>query len=68
MWGVGQTDLEKTASKFFSDCKRLNTQTERQDQQILKLQVQSMLKDTKQKTFYVKSEQPDPTLYITWLP
>lgn len=46
MWGVDQSQLEKTASKFFNDYKRLSVTTEKQDQQILKLLVSSALKDT----------------------
>ena len=42
--------------------------TKKQDQQILNLQVKSLLKDTENSRFYVKSEQPDPTLYISFLP
>lgn len=66
-WGVGQHDIDKTASKFFNDYKRLSKVTEEQEQQILKLQVKSILKDPDLKNCYVKSDQPNPTLYISWL-
>jgi len=46
----------------------LNTQTKKQDQQILSLQVKYLIKDNESKAFFVKSEQPDPTLYISFLP
>lgn len=45
MWGVDQSQLEKTASKFFNDYKKLSAAVEKQDQQILKLQMSSVLKD-----------------------
>jgi hypothetical protein len=34
----------------------------------LNLQVRSLLKDTQQKTFYVKAEEDNPTIYIASLP
>lgn len=55
-WGVDQSQIESTATRFFNEYKRLNAQTKKQDQQILNLQVRSLLKDTEQKTFFVKAD------------
>lgn len=67
-WGVQQDKIKDTATRFFSEYKRLTAQTKRQDQQILNLQVKSLIKDPETKTFFVKSDQSDPTLYISFLP
>jgi alanyl-tRNA synthetase len=67
-WGVDQSQIESTASRFFNEYKRLTAQTKKQDQQILNLQVRSLLKDTDQKVYFVKSDQDNPTIYIASLP
>lgn len=67
-WGVDQSQIEQTASRFFNEYKRLSTQTKKQDQQILNLQVKYLLKENEKKAFFVKSDQSDPTLYISFLP
>jgi alanyl-tRNA synthetase len=67
-WGVDQSQIESTASRFFNEYKRLTAQTKKQDQQILNLQVRSLLKDTEQKVYFVKSDQDNPTIYIASLP
>lgn len=41
---------------------------EKQEKQILELQVKSALRDGTNHKFFVKSEQESPTLYITYLP
>jgi alanyl-tRNA synthetase len=66
-WGVDQSQIEGTASRFFNEYKRLGTQTKKQDQQILSLQVKLLL-NSEDNCFYVRSEQADPTLYISFLP
>ena len=67
-WGVDQSQIEPTATRFFNEYKRLTALTKKQDTQILNLQMRSCIKDTEQKTFFVKSEQDNPTLYIASLP
>lgn len=67
-WGVDQSQIEQTASRFFNEFKRLSTQTKKQDQQILNLQVKYLLKENEKKGYYVKSDQSDATLYISFLP
>lgn len=67
-WGVDQNQIDATASRFFNEYKRLSSQTKKQDQQILSLQVKFLLKDDSTAPYYVKSDQADPTLYIAFMP
>lgn len=67
-WGVDQNQIDTTANRFFNEYKRLGTLTKKQDQQILSLQVKFLLKDDSPAPYYVKSEQADPTLYISFMP
>jgi alanyl-tRNA synthetase len=67
-WGVDPTQIVPTASRFFNDYKRLSSQTKKQDQQILNLQVKFALKDLEHLVHFVRSEQPDPTIYFSFLP
>ena len=67
-WGVDLTQIVPTASRFFNDYKRLSGQAKKQDQQILGLQVKFALKDLDHPVHFVRSEQPDPTLYFSLLP
>ena len=66
-WGVDQSQILPTATRFFNDYKRLSTQAKKQDQQILNLQVKFALKD-EQPVYFVKSDQSDPTIYFSFLP
>ena len=67
-WGVDQSQIEMTASRFFNEYKRLGSLTKKQDLQILNLQVKYLLSNESDAAFYAKSEQDDPTLYISSLP
>lgn len=67
-WGVDATQIVPTASRFFNDFKRLSSQAKKQDQQILNLQVKFALKDLDHPIHFVRSEQPDPTIYFSFLP
>ena len=68
-WGVDQTQILPTATRFFNEYKRLSTVTKKQDQQILNLQVQFVLnKQGDEKIFFTKSDQESPTLYFSFLP
>lgn len=62
------TQIVPTASRFFNDYKRLSSQAKKQDQQILNLQVKFALKDLENATHFVRSDQPDPTIYFSFLP
>lgn len=66
-WGIDQQNILPTATRFFNDFKRLSSQAKKQDQQILNLQLKFLLKDD-QKVHFVRSEQPDPTIYFSFLP
>lgn len=67
-WGVDQNQIDQTANRFFHEYKRLTTVTKKQDMQILTLQVKFLLKDDSQHPYFVKSDQADPTLYVSSLP
>jgi|Transcript_6417 alanyl-tRNA synthetase len=67
-WGVNQEQIKDTALRFFHDSKRLKNDNEKQEKQILDLQVKSVLRDGTNKNFFCRSEQDSPTLYITYLP
>lgn len=66
-WSVEQSLIEETASKFFSGYKRLTTRTQRQDQQIFNLQIKFLMKDDATHPYFVKSDLPEATLYISCL-
>uniref|UniRef100_A0A7S3CS37 Alanyl-transfer RNA synthetases family profile domain-containing protein n=1 Tax=Strombidium rassoulzadegani TaxID=1082188 RepID=A0A7S3CS37_9SPIT len=68
-WGIDQTQILPTATRFFNEYKKLSSVTKKQDQQILNLQVKFVLNSQGEvKNFYVKSEQESPTLYFSFLP
>ena len=67
-WGVNQEQIKDTALRFFHDSKRLKSQNEAQEKQILELQVKSALRDGTNTTFFSLSDQDSPTLYISYLP
>lgn len=67
-WGVDQSQIEQTANRFFNEYKRLGTLNKKQDQQVLSLQVKYLLASSGNSAFFAKSEQDDPTLYISSLP
>lgn len=67
-WGVDQNQIDQTANRFFHEFKRLSAVTKKQDMQILSLQVKFLLKDDAQHPYFVKSDQSDPTLYVSSLP
>ena len=67
-WGVNQEQIKDTALRFFHDSKHLKTENEKQERKILELQVKSALRDGESSTFFCKSEQEAPTMYISFLP
>jgi hypothetical protein len=66
-WGIDQTQLIPTAARFFNEYKKLTNKTNKQDQQILNLQMKFAIKDDK-KAYFIRSDQPDPTIYFSFLP
>ena len=67
-WGVNQDQIKDTALRFFHESKRLKVENEKQERQILDLQVKSVLRDGTNKNFFCQSEQDSPTLYVSFLP
>jgi len=68
-WGIDQTQILPTATRFFNEYKKLSTVTKKQDQQILNLQVKYVINSVEEsKLFSVKSDQESPTLYFSFLP
>lgn len=67
-WGVDLSQIVSTASRFFKEYKNLSATTKKQDQQILNLQVKFAIKDQDHPVHFVRSEQPDPTIYFSFLP
>jgi alanyl-tRNA synthetase len=68
-WGIDQSQILPTATRFFNEYKKLSTVTKKQDQQILNLQVKYVLNSNEETKLYrVKSEQDSPTLYFSFLP
>ena len=59
-WGVNQEQIKDTALRFFNDSKRLKADNEKQEKQILELQIKSVLRDGKSNLFFCKSEQDAP--------
>lgn len=67
-WSVDSSDLEQTAMKFFSGYKKLTTETAKQSQQILNLQLKLVLSNQESKFYFSKSDHDAPTLYFSQLP
>ena len=67
-WGVNQEQIKDTALRFFNDSKHLKKENEEQVQQILKLQISLALRNAEANRFFSKSDQPAPTLYVSYLP
>jgi len=68
VWDVSQEQIKDTALRFFNDSKRLKVDNAKKEQQILDLQVKSVLRDGTSNLFFCKSEHDSPTLYISFLP
>lgn len=66
-WGIHQDMVVPTALRFFTDFKKMSTLAKKQDQQILQLQISNLINRIDCKNAYVISEQPDPTLYFSFL-
>lgn len=67
-WGVDQSQIEPTAIRFFNEFKRLTTETQKQSQQILNLQLKLALGSNDGKMFFSESAEAAPTLYFSYLP
>lgn len=67
-WGVDQSQIQSTASRFFNEYKRLSTEVKVKDQTILNLQVRYALSLPAGSTVFVRSDQDNPTLFVSQLP
>ena len=67
-WSVDLGAVEQTAARFFKESKTYSSLCEKQEKQILGLQMKVALSDAENHKFFVKSDQDAPTLYIGQLP
>ena len=67
-WGVDQTQVLPTATRFFTEYKKLSTVTKQQDQKILNLQLKFILNSNDVSFHMIKSDADSPTLYFSFLP
>eukprot|EP01015_Nassula_variabilis_P003133 TRINITY_DN1193_c0_g2_i13.p2 TRINITY_DN1193_c0_g2~~TRINITY_DN1193_c0_g2_i13.p2 ORF type:complete len:249 (-),score=67.00 TRINITY_DN1193_c0_g2_i13:82-828(-) len=66
MWSISAGEIVQTASRFFQDVKKLSSQTSKQEQKILSLEMKYVI-DGKMKLVYLRSSQKNPTLYFSFL-
>lgn len=67
LWGIDSSQIVPSAKRFFKESKQLSAQTQKQNLQILKLQIKCALKDDAP-LYVARSDQPDPTIYFSFLP
>jgi len=67
-WGVNQPEIAATAERFFDGYKRLSTKSSRQEVKILDLTMKVHLLSPEPKLLLVRSDQANPTLYISNMP
>jgi hypothetical protein len=66
-FGVDQSQIQQTSERIFNAYKKYQNSVAKQDQKILSLTMKFLLKDDKP-LYFLKSEQPDPTIYVSYLP
>jgi hypothetical protein len=66
-WGIDNSQIIPTATRFFKDCKKLTTVTSKQEIQILKLQAKLVINGDKE-LYFTKSDADAPTAYFSYLP
>jgi len=68
-WGVDKGAILQTGNRFFKGYKQLGALAEKQERQILNLQIKFVLSSGQtDKMFYTKSDAENPTLYFSFLP
>lgn len=68
-WGIPNSDIVDTAMRFFNESKRLQKLTEKQEKQILNLQMKSVLSPGEDKKMhYIASDAAVPTFYFSFVP
>lgn len=66
-WGVDQGQILPTGTRFFNEYKRLKALTSTQDNKILTLEVKNCINSPEGTLQFIRSDQPDPTLYVSSL-
>jgi alanyl-tRNA synthetase len=64
LWGIDQPQIFPTAKRFFDDYKKFKTTTQKQDGQILGLQMKCLLSGKNDK-LVVESEHSNPKIYFS---
>jgi alanyl-tRNA synthetase len=67
-WGVGQQEIPATAERFFAGYKALSTRSARQEMRILELAMKVFLLQSEPQGCFYKSDQSNPTLFISSMP
>ena len=63
-WGIDNSQILPTATRFFNDFKKLSAVTKKQEVQILQLQAKLVLSG-ESPMYFTKSDQESPTLYFS---
>ena len=63
-WGIDNSQILPTATRFFNDYKKLSSVTKKQEVQILQLQTKLVLAGDAP-YYFTKSDQEAPTLYFS---
>jgi len=67
-WGVSQQEIPATAERFFAGYKALSTKSGKQEMRILNLAMKVFLLQREPEACFYKSDQPNPTLFISLMP
>ena len=67
IWKISLNEVVPTAERFFQEYKRLDDANRKQKEKLLAVIVRSILNDPNMQKVYVNSDQPDPTLYFSFL-
>jgi len=67
IWSIPQTQVVETAERFFREYKKLSTETDKQVQKILEIQMKYILDNPNIILSYVFSDQENATLYFSFL-
>jgi alanyl-tRNA synthetase len=67
LWGIDQPQVFPTAKRFFDEYKKLTTQTNKQEGQILGLQMKCLFSGSSDKMI-IDSDQSNPRIYFSSIP
>ena len=67
IWKISLNEVVPTAERFFQEYKRLDDLNRKQKEKFLAVVVKSILNDASLNKVFVNSDQPDPTLYFSFL-